>query len=92
MILNINNYFINTKYYELFINNAQYWLSSRYVYCSNSVCEFGIRNVDSKNVGGMGVYNSRGESQNASYSFLPIITLNLDIKLSGDSTSGWTIQ
>ena len=38
------------------------------------------------------IFNSIGNSNGNAYVFRPVITLSLNVTLSGNSTNGWTIQ
>lgn len=88
--------FIDSKYFTLFINNgsnlATYWLSSRCVDCISEGAGFYLRSIDNGNVEKKYIYDAKGGSALWCYSFRPIISLDYDITLSGNSTSGWTIQ
>ena len=89
--------FTDSKYYNLFINNgtsnyASYWLSSRCVYCGTSIADFDVRCVYNGRVGGYDVFGSSGYTNGITYAFRPVVSLESNIQLSGDSTNGWTIQ
>ena len=89
--------FTDSKYYNLFINNgtsnyASYWLSSRCVNCYSSVADFVVRFVSSGNVNGYFMFYSNGGADGNAYAFRPVVSLESNIQLSGDSTNGWTIQ
>ena len=88
--------FTDSKYYTLFINNgsnlATYWLSSRCVYCNSSSASFRVRLVDNGNVDIYDMFISNGYTYGYTYAFRPVVSLESNIQLSGDSTNGWTIQ
>ena len=88
--------FTDSKYYTLFINNgsnlATYWLSSRCVYCYSSYACFNVRLVDYGNVPIYDMFDSGGNTNGGAYAFRPVVSLESNIQLSGDSTNGWTIQ
>ena len=89
--------FTDSKYYNLFINNgtsnyASYWLSSRCVNCDSSIASFGVRVVYGGNVLRCDMFDSDGGTGGNAYAFRPVVSLESNIQLSGDSTNGWTIQ
>ena len=89
--------FTDSKYYNLFINNgtsnyASYWLSSRCVCCYSSNASFSVRIVYGGYVGYYGMFYSSGSAGGGTYAFRPVVSLESNIQLSGDSTNGWTIQ
>ena len=89
--------FTDSKYYNLFINNgtsnyASYWLSSRCVICDSGAANFTVRYVGSGNVSRYVMFDSYGYSDGDPYAFRPVVSLESNIQLSGDSTNGWTIQ
>ena len=88
--------FTDSKYYTLFINNgsnlATYWLSSRCVYCSSSYANFCVRLVHGGGVNYCRMFDSLGGPRGGAYAFRPVVSLESNIQLSGDSTNGWTIQ
>ena len=88
--------FTDSKYYTLFINNgsnlATYWLSSRCVLCSSSFADFYVRYVRGGNVSGYFMFYSSGDAGGDTGAFRPVVSLESNIQLSGDSTNGWTIQ
>ena len=94
--LMVSTDFTDSKYYTLFINNesnlATYWLSSRCVYCSSSYAYFGVRIVYRGYVYSYGMFNSSGDTSGSPCAFRPVVSLESNIQLSGDSTNGWTIQ
>ena len=89
-----NTDFTDSKYYNLFINNgAIYWLSSRCVLCYSSCAGFDVRVVsNSGNVSSCNVFYSNVDTYGEAYAFRPVVSLESNIQLSGDSTNGWTIQ
>ena len=88
--------FTDSKYYTLFKNNgsdlATYWLSSRCVHCSSSGASFSVRRVGYGSVGDCNMFYSYGNANGNTYAFRPVVSLESNIQLSGDSTNGWTIQ
>ena len=88
--------FTDSKYYTLFINNgsnlATYWLSSRCVNCNSSIASFRVRFVAYGRVNFYNVFDSGGYAGGNTYAFRPVVSLESNIQLSGDSTNGWTIQ
>ena len=88
--------FTDSKYYTLFINNgsnlATYWLSSRCVVCYSSVAYFFVRHVEGGGVSAYDMFGSDGDARGKTCAFRPVVSLESNIQLSGDSTNGWTIQ
>ena len=88
--------FTDSKYYTLFINYgsnlATYWLSSRCVDCDSSNALFCVRRVNIRYVGNGYMFGSNGSTGGNAYAFRPVVSLESNIQLSGDSTNGWTIQ
>ena len=88
--------FTDSKYYTLFINNgsnlATYWLSSRCVYCYPGYADFLVRGVGGGGVSNYNMFYSLGDTDGYAYAFRPVVSLESNIQLSGDSTNGWTIQ
>ena len=88
--------FTDSKYYTLFINNgsnlATYWLSSRCVSCYSSNAYISVRRVSGGGVDRCDLFNSNGNPHGTAYAFRPVVSLESNIQLSGDSTNGWTIQ
>ena len=67
------------------------FLASRCTICLYSFAIFSISSV-STSVGGSGLYNSYGSSGKVSTYVRPVVTLKSDIRLSGNSNDGWTIN
>ena len=88
--------FTDSKYYTLFINNgsnlATYWLSSRCVGCYSCDAFFFVRRVYDGDVHSCSMFYSSGDTNGNTYAFRPVVSLESNIQLSGDSTNGWTIQ
>ncbi len=89
--------FTDSKYYNLFINNgtsnyASYWLSSRCVDCYSGYAYFSVRFVNDGDVYRYGMFYSSGNTGGYACAFRPVVSLESNIQLSGDSTNGWTIQ
>ena len=88
--------FTDSKYYTLFINNgsnlATYWLSSRCVSCDSSSAYLHVRLVYSGRVTTYYMFCSDGYTSGGTCAFRPVVSLESNIQLSGDSTNGWTIQ
>ena len=69
------------------------WLASRLVYCSSGYyASFDVRSVWT-NVGlTTSIYLSSGYSYSSDYRVRPVVSLESDIQLSGNSVDGWTIN
>ena len=67
------------------------WLASRCVSCGFYNAYFNVRGV-SNNVLNNYLYNSYGKSIRITERVRPVVTLESDIQLSGNSNDGWTIE
>ena len=67
------------------------WLASRCIDCSSRSAGFYVRYVCSI-VSNTPLYSSSGDPYIISGHVRPVVTLKSDIKLSGNSTDGWTIN
>ena len=76
--------------------SIEQWLASRCVGCDNRRASFMVNNVSSTvnlDYGYYsGVYHSYGYSSNAHLCVRPVVSLESDIQLSGNSNDGWTIN
>ena len=92
------NYFKDSKYYELFINNngsnySTYWMSSRCVRADSNYAYFYGRFVASASVGASDLYNSGGGETHNAYAFRPVITLNSNVQIdTANSGNGSTAK
>ena len=89
--------FTNSKYYALFINDGSanydtYFLSSRCATCTLGTAVFYIRCIESGNVYFRSMLSTNGWADSGENSLRPIVTLESNVQLTGDSTNGWTIQ
>ena len=90
--------FIDEKYLNIFIkdnNNSNYpwyWLSSRSLNCDSDFAIFTVRYVRDGGPIALTMYNSNGGNYGYSFRFRPVISLEYDVELSGNSTDGWTIN
>ena len=67
------------------------WLASRIVYCDSIYAAFNVRYVNLSYVSFDYLYYSNGLSPSLSYAVRPVITLQSNIQLEGNSEDGWTI-
>ena len=91
-----------TKISEIITNgtdssNVSQWLASRYTYPMSSYVHFGVGILNSSNVNNLApransICTSIETGYSHSYRIRPVVTLQSDIQLSGNSTDGWTIQ
>ena len=92
-MLNID--FNKSIYYTLFINNGSnyttYWLSSRCLCALSNNGDFSIRTVTGGSVKRDLLFSSTGDYWGMTWSFRPIVTLNLDVQLEPDGTNTWKI-
>ena len=72
--------------------NISQWLSSRCVLCSTTSANFHVRFLGSGNVSSYSLFGSRVDSIYIYCRVRPVVTLKSDIKLSGNSNDGWTIN
>ena len=89
--------FIDLKYYNIFIKYSSdfypiYWLSSRCVNCNSGYIGYFLRIVGGEWVGRDNIYYSYNQGHESIYAFRPVVSLNSNVQLSGDSINGWTIQ
>ena len=91
--------FINSKYYNLFVENEEnnyqsYLLSSRCVDCGSNIVSYNISFCSKNNNGvdGYAMFYSDGRNNSGSLSYRPVVTLNSNIILSGNSTNGWALE
>ena len=73
-------------------SNVTQWLASRTVYCSSIFAYFRVRAVDDGDVYGSNLYGSYGDSSSPSWAVRPVVTLESNIQLEGNSEDGWTIK
>ena len=73
-------------------SNITQWLASRAVYCPSRFAGFGVRLVYDGNVNNNNLYNSYGISLSPSWAVRPVVTLESNIQLEGNSEDGWTIK
>ena len=73
-------------------SNISQWLASSSVNCGGSHAEFCVRNINGGNVNYAYLFNSSGSGYSGNRRVHPVVSLESNIQLSGDSTNGWTIQ
>lgn len=88
--------FLNEKYYEIFMNNGNYyttyWMSSRSVNTYSDHADFGIKYVDSGCLHMINIYNSYNNyyADITKHALRPVVTLKSDVLInstkSGDGT------
>ena len=67
------------------------WLASRCFSCSSYGARFDVRGVRN-NVFAGALYDSRGHSSSNDFHVRPVISLESNVQLSGNSNDGWTIN
>lgn len=73
-------------------SNVAQWLASTYIYCSDYV-NFGLRAITGDYVSNyVDTCNSTIDGGQDERYVRPVIVLESNVRLSGDSTNGWTIQ
>ena len=92
--MNNTDSFTDSKYYELFINNESnydaYWMLSRCVFANSNYAFFGVRIVDSGDVGASSLYASFGNEVSGVYAFRPVITLNSNVQITSGNGSSYS--
>ena len=88
----LSEYFMNSKYYELFIDNGDYyptyWMSSRCVNANSSDASFIVRLVHAGFISANTLYYSNNSGEYAStWIFRPVVTLNSNVQID-ESNSG----
>ena len=73
-------------------SNVSQWLASRCVICDSNYARFYVRGVGYGSVNSNVLYYSYGSDNSGYCRARPVVTLQSDIQLSGNSTDGWTIQ
>ena len=96
--MNTSSAWTNSTYYDMVMTPAQskaYWLSSRSVILSSSICDFGLQYVSSDGVGGYNVYYSNGNASGSRYAVRPLVSIPLTscvISTSTDSNFDYHIE
>ena len=73
-------------------SNITQWLASRAVNCNSVYAYFSVRTVYNGYVSSNGLSYSLGDSPSPSWAVRPVVTLESDIQLEGNSEDGWTIK
>ena len=73
-------------------SNVTQWLASRAVDCRSIFANFNVRNVSIGHVNNNNVYRSNGDSYSPSWAVRPVVSLESNIQLEGNSENGWTIK
>ena len=90
--------FLNSIYYNLFINNGsnmEYWISSRCVYADSEDARFGVNNVHSSHIDAYALAFSNCNEQFYAFAFRPVITLNSNVQVTsgnGSTDSPFNVQ
>ena len=83
------------NYYNLIMpsgTSTTYWVASRCVDTYSSYCYFLVRKVGSGGVGSnSGYYSGGGTYSSSSLALFPVVTLSSKL-ISGDATSGFSVQ
>ncbi len=73
-------------------SNVTQWLASPTIYCASNYAYFNVRYVYYGDVGNRLLYTSYGYSGSPSWAIRPVVTLESNIQLEGNSEDGWTIK
>ena len=91
--------FKDKKYYELFINNGDYyptyWMSSRCIIANSTDMALLVRLVYTNIITTNAIYYSHGNEYSSEYAFRPCVTLNFNVQVisgNGSSSSPYNIQ
>ena len=76
-----SNNFIDTLYYDLFMNSGNYWLSSRYANALENSVSWGLYSINNNSVVGANLCNSNDEEYVNENYIRPVIRLTANIKL-----------
>ena len=84
--MNNTDSFIDSKYYELFINYPTYWISSRCIGTDSDLAGFHVHVVDSGDVNAHYLYVSYDSERLLDFAFRPVITLNSNIQMDTENS------
>ena len=74
-------------------NNVSYWIANSIVSCANYIyVDFRLGYVWNGMVGAYLLYNASGYPNSNGYAVRPVVTLESNIQLEGNSEDGWTIK
>lgn len=73
-------------------SNVTQWLASRAVRCRSHYAYFNVRGVDYGSVNDSNLYSSYANSYSPSWAVRPVVSLESNIQLEGNSENGWTIK
>ncbi len=73
-------------------SNVTQWLASRAVACGSNSAVFDVRYVNYGGVYNYALYYSYGSSGSPSWAVRPVVTLESNIQLEGNSEDAWTIK
>ena len=73
-------------------SNVTQWLASRTVGCGSYYALFHVRYVSIGYVAYSSLYNSNGYSYSPGWAVRPVVSLESNIQLEGNSEDGWTIK
>lgn len=77
-------------------SNISYWLNSPMAMLSKYYASFGMQTVSIGFITGLDMggvcFNADGAMFSSSYAVRPVVTLESDIELEGNSENGWTIK
>ena len=80
-----SSYFDDSTFYELiFGTGTAYWLASRYANCYSTIAAFGLRVVNSANLGGGYLFTSSSSTYIYNLRVRPVVSLGSNIKISTD--------
>ena len=84
----------NEKILDMLIKNEIQFLASRNIYCVNSGASFDIRLLSNEGFVGSAICYISGKEGNRGYGcgVRPIVILENDVLLKGNSEEGWTIE
>ena len=74
------------------IRKGSYWLASRNVDCKSNNADFNVHYLSGRSVYSQRLVNSSGFSSCGAQGVRPVVTLESSVRLTGSSSTGWTIQ
>ena len=89
----LTQYFVTgSKIYNFIKGNGYYWLDSPSVDATTDNARWRYRFIYGDNVDWYSIWNSNGITGNNSTGVRAVVSIKSDIRLSGNSTDGWTIN
>ena len=81
----VNQQSFKDNYYDLLVNNREYWLSSRCIDTNAYGGNFCIRYINKNSIGGYTLYTSNNIPNTYNLSYRPVITLNSNVQINTEN-------